>query len=460
MNPSILYPRPSRPHKRPLSDNDSERVPASKHRRQFPPSDQHLYKVLRSNSAPPWPRSTKRPSEEFDPVCAPASKHRRLYSSTDAPVSAWLSEVSSPSPINRPASCKAAIDISIHTPVPLETIKQMSQQQYAENLWPGSGASQSSRPGTSHPLYRGSLYNNFVIMDYSGKQMSQDLRKYANTRILKQRNSPQLEDDLVSKVIETAEELADSTEGPTTKLIRTAMFPLDRSDIAEGGNSPWNTTALPSNPEYEYNLSAPKPDVYLGYPNNQRSGWSYAQNNVINHPVARPYTQPARGPTFPLLMVEIKSESAGESLYVAENQAAGSGSYAVNALLWLLKEAKISDSHSMEDTIAFTVTMSHRHAIFYIHWYSPDDRRFYMSYLKSYSSMEPEDIRACNNTVKNILDHAVGARKTMIGNALQALFPYPGHWKQSRPASTAPSTPATSFTEDTVPRKSQRQRYK
>ncbi len=159
-------------------------------------------------------------------------------------------------------------------------------------------------------------------------------------------------------------------------------------------------------------------------------------------------------------MVEIKSEPAGGTLYVAEIQAAGSGSYAVNALLWLLKEAGLFDSHLVEETIAFTLTMSHRHAIFNIHWYSPDDRCFYMSYLKSYSSMEPADIRACNNTLKNILHHALGARKTMIGNALQALFPFPGHWKQSRPANTAPSTPATSFTEEARPSKSQWGIYK
>lgn len=466
--PSSASSRPRSTSKRALEDLSSDCAPPNKHRRlqsQSPtPNDDQPSKAFRSTSAQPRPSSAKRGFGDFNPVCAPASNHRRLRSPTNSPIGAWLFEDSSPNlhpsrpPSNRPKSCPAAIDISIYTPASLATIKEISQQQYAESLGPGSGASRSSRPGTSHALYRGSLYNNFITIDYSGKQMPQDLREYTNTHILKQRESPQLGDDSVSKVIETAEELADSTEGPTTKLIRTAMFPFEHSDIGEGGNSPWNTTALPNNPEYEYDLAAPNPDVYLGYPNNQRSSWSYAQSNVINHPVARPYTQPARGNTFPFLMVEIKSEPAGGTLYIAENQAAGSGSYSVNALLWLLKEAGLSDSHSVEDKIAFTVTMSHRQAIFYIHWYSADDRRFYMSYLKSYSSMEPKDIRACNNTIKNIVDIALGARKTMVGNALQALFPFPGHWKQSRPASTAPSTPATSFTEDARPSKSQRRR--
>ena len=277
-------------------------------------------------------------------------------------------------------------------------------------------------------------------MDYSGRKIPKELREFVDTQILKQRASPPLRDDAVFKVVETAEELADSSGGSTSKLIRTSTFPLERYGIGEGGNVRWNTKALPNNPEYEYDLCAPRPDVYLGYSNNQRSGWSYAQSNFINHPTARPYTQPARGNTFPYFVIEMKSEAAGGTLYVAENQAAGSGFHSVNALLWLLKEAGLSDAHLVKDKVAFTISVSHREAIFYIHWYSADERRFYMSYLKTYSSVEPENIRACNNTVKNIIDLGLGARKAMIGNALQALFPYPEHWKQARPASTAPST--------------------
>lgn len=134
----------------------------------------------------------------------------------------------------------------------------MSQQtsQYGENVGSGSGTSQSGKPGTSHPLYRGTLYNNYITLDYSGRQMPEELRTFASTQILKQRESPQLGDEAVSKVIDTVEELADSTEGPTAKLMRTGMFPFERPGIAEGGNSSWNTLALPNNPDYQYDVSA------------------------------------------------------------------------------------------------------------------------------------------------------------------------------------------------------------
>lgn len=173
--------------------------------------------------------------------------------------------------------------------------------------------------------------------------------------------------------------------------------------------------------------------------------------------MTRTYTQPAKDNTFPYFMIEMKSEAAGETLHVAEYQAADSDSHSVNALLWLFKEADLFDSHSMKNKIVFSINMFHRKIIFYIHWYSADERRFYMSFLKTYSPMVPEKIRACNNTVKNIIDFGVGARKTMIGNSLKALFPFPEHWKQAQPASTAPLTTSTSSAEDTGLTKNPRQ---
>ncbi|MCJ1230419.1 hypothetical protein MMC12_007093 [Toensbergia leucococca] len=447
------------PNPQSLEDPDTRIAPLQKRRplqsQLFTPNKGQHNRIARSGSAPPWPS------------CAPGSGSRsrdnQPHLSTNLLIDSWISSVVSPDPrpisppSDRSSTCPPIFDVSKdgRTAASLATIQQMSQQ-YGENASSGLGTSQSGKPGTSHPLYRGTLYNNYITLDYSGRQMPEELRTFANTKILKQRESPELGDEAVSKVIDTVEELADSTEGPTAKLIRTDMFPFERSGIMEGGNSPWSTVALPNNPEYQYDVSAPKPDNHFGYPSNQRSNWSYAQANVITHPVARPYAQPARGSTFPFLMVEMKSEAAGGTIYVAENQAAGSGSHSVNTVLWLLQEAGTYDGSLITDTVAFTITMSHREAIFYLHWYSEADRHFYMSFLESYSSVTAKDIRACNNTVKNIIDHGLGARRTAISTALEALFPFPQHWKQSRPPSTTSSTPVTSVTEEARPKTKKR----
>ena len=259
---------------------------------------------------------------------------------------------------------------------------------------------------------------------------------------------------------DTAKTLAFSTKGPTAKLIRTDMFPFERPDIAEEGNSPWSMIALSNNSAFQYDVSASQFDTYFGYPINQMSGWSYAQSNVITHSVACLYAQSAGGNTFLFLMIEIKFEAAEETLYLTENQTAGCDSHSVNALLWLLQEADTYDSSSLTNTIASTIIMSHREAIFYLHWYSDSDRHHYMSFLKSYFSVKAKDIRACNNTVKNIIDHELGARKTRIGTALEALFPFPQHWKQARPSSTPLSSRATSFGwRDEAEQEKKRRRY-
>lgn len=498
MRTEVFCPRPQRSYKRALADIDSDALPVIKRAPQSPPflptpsthgqcfessrpprrqssqslddldtrspppkkrrrlqsqrfeitDDQHL-QVTRSSSAPPWP------------TCAPGTKDCRPQLSTDSPVEAWIFAVLSPDPrsisppSNRPSTCPATMDVSKdkYTPPPsLARIKQLSQQHPSlsgENLGSGSATSKDGKIRTSHHMYRGVLYDNDITLDISGRLMPEELRTFADTQILKQRGSPQLGDVAVSQVIDTVVELADRTEAPTSELILTDMFPLRRPGIARGGDSLWSTVALPNNPGCPYDVSAPKPDIYLGYPTNQSRRCSLAQSAVITHPVARPYTQPARGNTFPFLMVEMKSESAGGTIYVAENQAAGSGSHSVNALLWLLREAGTYDSSSLTDTIAFSITVSHRQALFYLHWYKEDDRRHYMSYLKGYSTVAAEEIRACNNTVKNIIDHALGARMTAIGTALEALFPFPQHWKQvHRPSTSSPLTLATSLDEE------------
>ncbi|KAJ8116999.1 hypothetical protein ONZ43_g4308 [Nemania bipapillata] len=227
--------------------------------------------------------------------------------------------------------------------------------------------------------------------------------------------------------------------------LRTEIFPFARAGIAEGGNSVWSTAALPNNPDYQFTVTAPEPDAHFGYPINQRSRWSTAQSNVINHVVARPYTQPARGNSFPFLCVEMTSEVAGGTLHVAESRAAGSGSHCVNALLWLLRQAGTDADSTEADTLAFTVALSHRQAAVYLHWYSEVDDRYCMSLLNSYSTMKPADIRACNNTVKNMLDYGLGKRKTTICAALESLYPFPNQWKQARVVNAAASSRASSL---------------
>ncbi|KAL8745630.1 MAG: hypothetical protein Q9190_002261 [Brigantiaea leucoxantha] len=456
MSTEVLCPTPQRSYKRALADIYPNVLPGKppplptpstydqyfesieKRRRLQPNNDQHL-QIVRSDSAPPWP------------TCTPGSKHCRPQIPLDSPIDAWilstfcsdLDPISLPS--NRPSSCPSTLNLdkSKYSPPSFALIKSMFQQPFQPGQNPGTGlcAPQGSKVGTSHWLYREVLYGNYVTMDVTGRQMPEELRTFVNTQILKQRESS-LEDEAISKVLDTAEEIANSTEYTTSELFKTAMFPFEHPGIVKGGGSQWNTIALPNDPECALNLSAPKPDIHFGYRASLR-GWSRAQFNVFTHPAARPYSQPVRGATFPFLMVEAKSEATGGTIHVAENQAAGSGSHSVNSMLWLLGEAGTHAGSLLIDTIAFTIAMSSREAIIHLHWYSETDRRHYMSLLNSFSCVAPKDIQACHDTIKNIIDFGLGRRKAAVCTALGALVPIPQHWNEAITISTVPVTTAT-----------------
>ena len=291
-------------------------------------------------------------------------------------------------------------------------------------------------------------------MHPSGRKIPTELT-LLKERIQQKRSSPQLDDQAVFAVMDAAEELAYNSEGPTHKILRTPMFPLGYGGLVEGGNTQWNTVAMPNDPQCDNKLSAPKPDAYLAHPRGAKSPWTVNQNNVVNHPRVRPYSQPAKCNTFPSLVVELKAESAGGVLTTAEAQAAGSGSHSINAMLWLLEEAKsagLVEVDLMQDTVSFSVVSSRRQAVIYLHWLSPTEKLFYMSYLKSYSTFEVDDIRGCNNTIKNIIDNANGPRKIEIKEALVTLEPIKVSWNP-QPTATNPPTPNTCFSGDPRPRK-------
>ncbi|KAI4184884.1 MAG: hypothetical protein LQ346_006030 [Caloplaca aetnensis] len=213
------------------------------------------------------------------------------------------------------------------------------ESQSTESLVPKSTSSSNKAPGPSDAAYVDTLYGHGIVMDLSGRRIPQELVSLKE-RILQKRASPQLDDPAVNAVMDIADDLAYNSEGPTNKILRTSMFPLDYGGLVEGGNTQWNTVALPNNPRCDNKLTAPKPDAYLAYARGSKSPWTVEQNNVVNHPKARPYTQPAKRNTFPSLSVELKAESAGGVLTTAEAQAAGSGSRSVNSLRWLLEQAK------------------------------------------------------------------------------------------------------------------------
>lgn len=279
---------------------------------------------------------------------------------------------------------------------------------------------------------------------------NKDIEDLLEKHILKGRDSP-LPDEQVKRVIKKAADLLDHSEGKASDLIDTDAFPLELpGSIAEGRNVQWSTEALPTNPRYQRQLCAPKPDRHYGYPLGRKfgAGWADEEMAVIDHRAAQPYTQPTRDNYFPFLALEFISEATGGSLYIAENQGVGSGVHIVASRRWLLKQAFPSKDLAATDAVAFVGAISPRTGVFYAVWYSENKNRYVMSKIRIVSFMEGSDIQRCRELIKNITEYELGTPLLAIREALAKLNPPPPHWKKSRSASSIVGTSAASFADD------------
>ena len=319
----------------------------------------------------------------------------------------------------------------------LEVLQEMSQiESQKQDFGLGSVMSTESRPSTSHPNYRKILRSNGVCIDHNGMKIPKELRSFLDLHIFKERSS-KLSAEAVDKAVKTAIRITDSPEVNVYDFADTAMLPIKRPDIGRSGNTPWHPDGLPRNEVYPLLLAVPKANIHLGYPTNHTSDWTVKENAVMVHPVAKRLTQPAIGNCFPFFAFELKSEAMGGNLWQAENQVGGSGACCVNAARWLYQEAYPSEVRPIVDSIAFSACVTHRLVVFHVHFYIPEENQHYMSWIAAYDPLR--QVQESNHLVKNIIEHCLGERQTKIRKALALLYPFPGHWKNSRPASVMDS---------------------
>ena len=315
----------------------------------------------------------------------------------------------------------------------LQFLQEMSQsQKLQKQSIGGASGTASSRPGTSNALYRQTLRNNGVHVDYTGSDIPPELRTFLRSHILKKRHR-KLSREVVAQAIKKTLHIADSPESSVYDLTDQATLPIKRDDVGHGGNTPWYPNCLPRDERSDASLAIPKPDIHCGYPIGMASSWTQEENVVIAHAMAVRITQPAKGNSFPFFVLELKSEAMGGTLWQAENQAAGSGACCVNIVRWILEQAYPLRAQSIVDSIAFSACFTHRRVYFFVHFYSPTHKRHYMSSIADFDTLR--QVQQSNDIVHNVFDHCLGNRQTKIRDALKLLFPFPHAWKNSRSAS-------------------------
>lgn len=381
--------------------------------------------------------SRKRTVEDVVFACKSPLKKQR--------VEGWLKEVET----KRATSCPPRLEETVipvgsdpkkrgeqQRPL-LQFLQEMSQSQKSQtqSLGGGSGtaSSRSERLGTSNALYRQTLRNNGVYIDYVGSEISQELRTFLRSHILKERSS-KLSPEVIARAVKKALDIADGPEINVYDLTDQATLPIKRDDVGRGGDTPWHPNCLPRDERSDASLAIPKPDIHCGYPMGRASSWTQEENVVIAHTMAVRITQPAKGNSFPFFILELKSEAMGGTLWQAENQAAGSGACCVNIARWIFEQAYPSQTQSVLDSIAFSACLTHRRVYFFVHFYSPTHKRYYMSSIADFDTFN--QVQQSHDIVQNIFDHCLGDRQTKIRDALTLLFPFPSTWKNSRSAST------------------------
>jgi hypothetical protein len=318
---------------------------------------------------------------------------------------------------------------------------------------PDSAASvQNEKLNTSSLMYRGTLKMNGVVIDNFGTKIPREVQELVTTHIRKERKSPPLGTDEKARAIERIEEIWNDAEPTMSGILETSLFPFRVSGIKEGGDAIWSIKPLPRSCDYPYGLAAPKTDRHFGFRTSLHSDWTYEELAAADHSKVRPYSQPTRENLFPSFLIEIKSEVTNDTLYEAEGQLAAAGAHRVSSLMWILDQIDPSRTRSSSDALAFSAAVSQREVVAHVHYYNPEDEKFYMSYIDSFYFAK--DAQGCCNHMKNVVEWMLEIQQPIVRDALNRLHPITKWWKKGRPASAI--IDATGSFEDDQFSKSQR----
>ncbi|MCJ1341130.1 hypothetical protein MMC09_006426 [Bachmanniomyces sp. S44760] len=282
------------------------------------------------------------------------------------------------------------------------------------------------RGDVTAPTYRDDvLRNHNVYIDSMGRLLDAPLTEFVNDHVKKSRGSPPMTDEQLG-ILQGQIAAAATADEDTTKDILSSLLPLSdakggRHGVAVGGNSNMNSYALPTNNEYDFvGISIPKPDRTYGY---NRSVFSSIEESTQSiDPNVKCLARPTASNYWPFFAIEFKSQSRGGTLWVAENQNAGTGSLSVNALDTLFRYAEKTKRASYLDSIAFSCAIDAQIGTLWIHWLE-NGTSFNMSHIGTYPFTNREDIRRFRDAAKNIVDYGLDKRLPNVRKALGVLLP-------------------------------------
>ncbi|KAJ4286964.1 hypothetical protein N0V90_012844 [Kalmusia sp. IMI 367209] len=274
-----------------------------------------------------------------------------------------------------------------------------------------TAGSSAERGSTASPLYRRVLEINGVCTDDFGEKIPPDVQALISEHIRKARMSPKLDDGQKSEIREGIKAVWNCPDAMIADLIKPPLFPVRHLELAEGRDTPWSTTPLPRNPEYCMALAAPKTDRHYGlHPG--PAHWTAKQLSVADHPVVRPYSQPTQANIFPFFLMELTSEATGGTLFEAEGQLATSGAHRVASWNWMQQQSNSSRELLSADAVVFSAAVTQRQVAAHVHYFSPEDGKYWMSLIDTFTFSSKDGMQGCRDYVKNVVEWMVNVQKT------------------------------------------------
>ena len=96
------------------------------------------------------------------------------------------------------------------------------------------------------------------------------------------------------------------------------------------------------------------------------------------------------------------------------------------------------DFSTAPHSIAYSVAIENEIAQLFIHWYDPDQERYFLKRIQHYFLIRQQDMKAFQAHTRNIVDWGLGQRNATIRKALEVVFRNEvskGEGKNKRPRS-------------------------
>ena len=303
---------------------------------------------------------------------------------------------------------------------------------------------------TADPIYRDDcLRNHRIYIDPLGLDQPAQITTFIRDVVDKDRDSDDdMDYDEVRKAIGQLEDEAEDTfkEG----ILDTSLFPQKRNHegIAISTSIPYTSAPLPHTHGYDYKpLVTPTPDRAYGF---LAKLFEDKHNYVQNTNKLRDRSRVTTASCWPFFSIEFKAQSRGGTIWVAENQNAGTGSHSVSSVetLWRYAREQKSQVRELVDSVAFSCSIDAKTATLHIHWLT-DDSKYMMSEVRGYWMKKPDDLKAFRRHAKNIIDYGLGTRLPKIKAALEDLLPIVETWQaEDRSKGKRGSQTATTVSEN------------